>query len=403
MNSLTVEQALALLVEHSGRQAPARVPLEEAAGLVLAEAIVADLDSPPFDKSLVDGFAVRSSDMSQGRAELAVLGEIVAGTVADRPVTPGTTYSIMTGAPIPVGSDAVVMVERSRQLADGRVLLEDRAFRAKQNVMPRGREMHRGQTVLEPGHLLGAPEVGILASVGAVEPLVHRRPSLAVIATGDEIVPPQQTPGPGQIRNSNALTVLTLARRAGTNAASLGIARDRLDELSSAVGKGLTHDVLVLTGGVSMGTRDLVPQVLASHGVEEVFHKVAFKPGKPIWFGKHAGGLVFGLPGNPVSVLVCFELFVRTALRARQGRRDPLPALIPARLSADFEYATPRMTYFPAKLAIANGRLEVEPVRWFGSPDLCAVANADALLVCPPAEKPHARGSLMHVLPLNRD
>lgn len=399
---LSVAEALERIVAHAGRQRTVRCSLREALGLVLAEPVASDLDSPPFDKSLMDGFAVRNADMSAGTAELALLGEIAAGMVVDRPLEPGGTYQIMTGAALPPGAEAVVVVEKSHA-EGGRIFLEDPGFKPGQNVMRRGEEMKRDQVVLEPGALIGPPEVGLLAAVGRTEPLVHARPTVAVLSTGDEIVPPAQKPGPGQIRNSNESTLLALSARDGMPATSLGIVKDDEAELSERIEEGLKFDLLLLTGGVSAGKRDLVPATLGRHGVQKVLHHVAFKPGKPIWFGIHQGGLVFGLPGNPVSVLVCYELFVRTALRARQGRQQPLPIERPANLAVDFHYPTGRPTYHPARVEVRDGRTLLEPVDWFGSPDLRALSAANALVVLPAGNEPMKAGRPVSYLPLARE
>lgn len=401
----TVADALRMVVENAGRQEIVASPLDDALGLVLAEAVASDLDSPPFDKALMDGYAVRAADYPDPSTpvQLRLLGELHAGSVADQPVGAGTCWRIMTGAPIPAGADSVVMVERSQINPDGSILLDDRNFRAQQNVLHRGAEMTQGQIVLQAPALLGPVEMGLLAAVGKTHPMVFRRPRVAVLSTGDEIVPPEQFPGAGQIRNSNGNTLLALARRAGADVISLGIARDQPEDLTAKVVAGLGHDVLLLSGGVSAGVRDLVPPVLREQGVTEVFHQVALKPGKPVWFGKHAGGLVFGLPGNPVSVLVCFELFVRTALRARQGRCDVLPPEFPARLQCDFLYPTKRLTYHPALWHWQGNECVVAPTPWIGSPDLFALTQANGLLVCPISDQPHRAGDRMQVLPLLRE
>ena len=223
---------------------------------------------------------------------------------------------------------------------------------------------------------------------------VHRRPTIAVLSTGDEIVPPSETPGPGRIRNSNESTLVALARRAGAEVVSLGIAGDDRAVLDAKIREGLHADVLLLSGGVSAGNRDFVPSVLADCGVRKVFQHVAFKPGKPIWFGEHDGGLVFGLPGNPVSVLVCFELFVRTALRARQGAGDPMPKEFPARAAEAVPSPIQRRTYHPASVTFETGAATLRLVDWFGSPDLRALSTANALAVLPVAAEPIAAGAV---------
>lgn len=396
---LAVAEAQQLVIDHAGRQLVAAVPLEEAQGLVLAEPVVSDVDSPPFTKALMDGYAIRSADLRDGTADLEVVGELTAGNVAAAPLAPGTALRIMTGAPLPNAADAVVMVERSQILGERRVRLDDPQFRPGQNVMSRGREFAAGETVLSAGHLLGAAEAGLLASVGCVRPKVYRQLNLAVLSTGDELVSPERTPTAAQIRNSNAATLLALARQANVSAASLGIARDQRGELARKVAEGLRFDVLLLSGGVSAGTLDLVPSVLEEHGVKSVFHKVDFKPGKPIWFGTHKNGLVFGLPGNPVSVLACFVLFVQTALRARMGWGNPLPIEFPAELSQDIGRPIERLTYHPARVSCGERWLQVEPLAWFGSPDLRALANANALLVLPPTPEPYQQGTWLKAIP----
>lgn len=399
---LNVSDALALVCQHAGRQPTTQVELEHACGLVLAEAVTSDVDSPPFTKALMDGFAVRDEDMKEGSASLEKIGEVAAGAVTDLEVTPGTTLQIMTGAPMPQGADAVVMVEKSRT-EGSRVLLDDDSFRPGQNVMPLGREIRLGEEVLRPGTLLGPAEIGLLATVGKAQPKVYRRPRVAILSTGDELVPPGQKPGAGQIRNSNESTIAALAQRAGAEVVCLGIARDNVEDLSEKVAQGLSSDLLLLSGGVSAGKRDLVPSVLAGHGVETIFHKVEFKPGKPVWFGTHEGGLVFGLPGNPVSVLVCFEVFVRTALRVRQNRPDARPPHIEARLEVPYEQSVKRLTYHPAQLTLGPNGYQVQPVTWFGSPDLRALVAANALMVLPVSDTPIPQGTPIAVLPLPRD
>lgn len=400
--SLTVAEAQRLIIEHAGRQPTERVTLIAAAGLVLAEPVRADMDSPPFDKSLVDGYAIRSGDVANGHADLAVVGELMAGAVAHDAVANGTALRIMTGAPMPEGADSVVMLERTARSAASRITVADESFRTRQNVMPRGCEYRAGETVLEAGHLLGAPEIGLLASVGETRPSVYRRVSLAIISTGDELVSPDERPGPGAIRNSNAASLTALATSTGAVVTDLGIVRDDAVSLRLAIRSGLESNVLVLTGGVSMGDRDLVPGVLHELGVERVFHKVEFKPGRPVWFGEHDRGLVFGLPGNPVSSLVCFELFVRTALRARQSRPDATPVEIPVWLVREFRYPTARLCYHPARLHVSANCLEVEPVPWRGSPDLCSVTKADCLLICPPNCDVFPAGAIMRAIRIER-
>ncbi len=402
---LSVVDAQRLVLEQC-RPVPAEdAPLTAAAlGRVLAEDVVGDLDLPPFDKALMDGYAVRSADLAGGPAVLAVIEEVVAGQVPGKPVGPGQATRIMTGAPLPAGADAVVPVEYTYLLAGERVQCNG-AARPGDNVLPRGREVRKGDAVLRAGRVLRPQEFGMLATLGRTDALVVPPPRVAVLATGDELVEPALTPGPGQIRNSNAAMLLAQAARAGALPHSLGIARDHIDSLRPLVQEGLrSAHVLVLSGGVSAGKLDLVPGVLAEVGVVPHFHKVHLKPGKPMFFGSsdgHAGRrLVFGLPGNPVSSLVCFELFIRPALLRLAGRLDD-PARCRARLTADFPYRCDRPTYHPARLLADESGWCVEPVPWFGSADLRAFLEADALLVLPAGDHVHRGGQWFDVLRLD--
>jgi molybdopterin molybdotransferase len=397
---LDIDQALSQLLEASGRQEVVHVAHGAARDHVLAAPVVSDLDSPPFAKALMDGFAVRSEDLAAGIRELRVTESVSAGDTPKRDIGRGEATRIMTGAPIPVGADAVVMVEETVPGDGDTVIIERPLVDVGQNIMPRGREMKRGENVLEAGQRLGPVEIGLLASVGHTQPAVYRRPTVSVLSTGDELVAPQSKPGPSQIRNSNAALLTALAETAGAQVRDLGIVGDCAQDIAKRVEAGLSSDILLLSGGVSAGRKDLVPGVLAAAGVERIFHKVAIKPGKPVWFGRHEGGLVFGLPGNPVSVLACFELFVCTALRQRQAQTDPMPRYLPAALKNELKSSSSRTIFHPARLSASDHGLEVEPVPWFGSADLKAVHGADALLVIPSGEISCARGSIMNTLPI---
>jgi molybdopterin molybdotransferase len=402
---LSVADAQALILAEA-RPLPAEaVPLAQALGRVLAADVVSGADVPAQDKSLMDGYAVRCADLPDGRGALAVLEEVTAGQVPRHAVGPGQASRIMTGAPLPGGADAVVQVERTRLLDDGRVEVEDRPPRPGQNVLPRGREMRAGDAVLAAGVVLRPQEIGLLGTLGQVPVRVVPAPWVAVLSTGDEVVEPDQAPGPGQLRNSNGPMLLAQALRAGARARYLGIARDRLDSLRPLVEEGLRADVLVLSGGVSAGTLDLVPAALREAGVVARLHKVEMKPGKPVFFGTrdHAEApagrtLVFGLPGNPVSSLVCFELFLRPALRRLAGHPEAGPPVVWATLAEDFPYRTDRPTYHPAHLELGAKGWRVRPVPWFGSADLRALTRANALLVLPAGDQRHQAGQVFPVV-----
>jgi molybdopterin molybdotransferase len=375
-----------------------------ALGLVLAEDVLSDLDMPPFAKAMMDGYAVRAQDLTAGAGQLAVVEEITAGKMPSRAVGQGQAARIMTGAPLPEGADTVVMIERTQSLDGDIVRIENATLRPGQNIMPLGKEIRRGDVVLKTGARLRPQEFGILATVGRTSCKVYPAPRVAILSTGDEIVEPSTTPGPSQIRNSNGPMLTAQVARAGGVPRYLGIAGDRGESLRPLIAEGLRDDVLILAGGVSAGKLDLVPQALAELGVRPLFHKVAMKPGKPILFGiaPRAGGiapprLVFGLPGNPVSSLVCFALFVRPALRGLMAL-PPGPHMVQATLTDDFAHRTDRPTYHPARLRAEPTGWAVQPVPWVGSPDLRGVGQANAFVLLPEGDHRHRAGETFPVL-----
>ena len=402
---LTIEESLELVARHTAPLAPRKVPLGDAAGLVLAEDVVSEVNSPPYNKTVMDGYAVRSSDR---QPERRVLEEIGAGTVPRHPITPGTATRIMTGAPLPEGADAVVPIEKSEMIDAATIRLHQVDPSPGQHVMPLGASMRAGDVVLRADALVRPIEIAILAEIGRAMANVRPRPRVAILPTGNELVAIGEKPAQGQIRNSNGPMLVAAAANAGAEAIELGIARDNRDELSRWIEQGLAADVLLLSGGVSAGKFDLVPAVLADLGIECVFHKVSLRPGKPLWFGIKERAerrvLVFGLPGNPVSSFVCFELFVRPAIAALAGRGFTQPHLLTAKLGHEFDHAGGRAAYLPARLTIepilklAGSEAEdapatarspfVEILPWQGSADLATLANADALAYLP-AEKCH--------------
>jgi molybdopterin molybdotransferase len=395
---LAVSEAQAIVLQHARPLPPEGTPLNsQALGLVLAEDVASDLDMPPFDKALMDGYALRAGDLTEGGGTLTVIEEVTAGNTPARPVGPGQATRIMTGAPMPDGADAVVMLERTRVLDGEQVRLEEPA-RPGQNVLARGEEMRRGQTVLSAGAVLRPQEFGVLATVGRTAVRVHPRPRVALLSTGDELVDASEVPGPGQIRNSNGPMLAAQVLRAGGVPHSLGIGRDRVDDLRQLITEGLRASILILSGGVSAGKLDLVPGVLQELAVQPHFHKVKMKPGKPAFFGSRDGTLVFGLPGNPVSSLVCFELFVRPAIRRLAGHADPGPFEVRALLAEDFPYRSDRPTYHPAWLESRETGWSVRPVAWFGSPDLRGLTRANSFVILPAGDYLHRAGKPMAVL-----
>lgn len=396
---ISVSDAQALVLQHTQPLPPETKLLDAAAlGLVLSEDVASDLDMPPYDKALMDGYAVRSADLPNGRGNLHVVEELTAGHTPQLPVQSGQATRIMTGAPIPAGADAVVQVERTRTVGDYQVEIDDRPPRPGQNIMPQGREMRRGDVVLTAGSVLRPQEFGLLGSVGRTALQVYPAPRVAILSTGDEIVEASQVPGPGQIRNGNGSMLLAQVFRGGGVPIPLGIARDEVKHLRQRIQEGLQESVLVLSGGVSAGDADLVPGVLQDMGVSAHFHKVAMKPGKPVFFGTTGQTLVFGLPGNPVSSYVCFELFVRPALRRLRGHSQPGPRMLSAVLAEDFAYRSDRPTYYPVHLDEAESGRRFRPVPWHGSPDLRGLLRSNAFALIPPGDHQHRAGQQFSVL-----
>jgi molybdopterin molybdotransferase len=395
---ISVEAAQAIVLEKVRALPPVEVALADALDLVLAEDVISDLDMPPFDKTMMDGYAVRLADLPGGRGTLTIVEEITAGKTPTRTLSAGQTARLMTGAPIPAGTDAVVKVENTRAVDDNLVLIDDAKIKNGQHIMQRGREMRKGEVVITRRTVLRPQEIGVLGTVGRNRVQVVPRPSVGVLPTGDELVEADQIPGPSQIRNGNGPALVAQVTRAGGVPSYLGIARDNIESLRSTIARGLQSDVLLLSGGVSAGKLDLVPGVLQDLGVKAHFHHVEMKPGKPVFFGTCEKTLVFGLPGNPVSTFVCFELFVRPALRILSGLHDPGIKLPLATLAEDFPYRTDRPTYHPARIEDVNGGLRAKAVPWFGSPDMRSLTACNCFLVFPAGDHRHRAGQRFPVL-----
>lgn len=398
---LTVDAARALVLETVQPGPVESRSFERARNATLRESIAAGIDSPPFDKSLMDGFAARSEDLARGYARLRLLERVMAGMVPQREVVPGTAIQIMTGAPIPAGADVVVRVEDSTLSPDGEwVELRTKPLSPGTNILRRGTSMRADDVVLTAGAVLHAPQLALLAEIGRTEVPVTRATRVAILSTGDELVPVATTPGPGQIRNSNAPMLHALVEQNAGQVVPLGIAVDRLDALTERVRAGLEADFLLLSGGVSAGELDLVPKVLRDCGVEEIFHKVQMKPGKPLWFGirrraDREATYVFGLPGNPVSSLVGFELFVVPAMRRFQGQKVCLTPPITARLTQPHLARGDRPTYHPALLEWFPEGPGVTPAPWRGSADLRGTAGANCLIHFPAGDVDYPAGAVL--------
>ena len=368
-----------------------QVPSLEAAGRVLAEEIAADRDYPPFPRSARDGFAVRAADVP---GELVVIGEVRAGEVFRGSVSPGGAVEIMTGAPLPEGADAVVMVEHTERTGD-RVKI-DRSIKSGENFNAQGIEARQGSIVLSPGRRLGFAEIALLAMVGRECATVYKRPRVAILPTGDEIVEAGQQPEPFQIRNSNAWSMAVQAARAGGDPRILPIARDNYESTFGFVEQGLEHDLLLLSGGVSAGKYDIVERVLADLGAKFFFDRVLVQPGQPLVFGTARGKFFFGLPGNPASTMVTFEVFARAAVELLTGVTEaPLP-LLQARLSKDVRQKPGLTRFLPARVSADGSTVAPEP--WQGSGDVNSLARANAFLVTDPDRESWAAGDMIRVL-----
>ena len=360
---VSVEEALKLIVEHVSVLNVEKVSLTEASNRVLAMDVFADRDSPPWRKSMMDGFAVKSSDINGGTRELSVIETVTAGGLSTRPVADGQATRIMTGAPVPEGSAAIVMIEHCKYEDDSDVVkVELESISPGKHLMEAAANFACGDTIFPIGRRIRALDTGLLAEVGASELSVFRTPKVAVLPTGNELVESGLTPEGPQIRNSNGPLLLSMLKDRGIAPTDLGIGRDNRDDMLPKLKEGLKHDVLLLSGGVSAGTLDLVPSLLKELGVTQVFHKVKVKPGKPIFFGIHdredgSRGYVFGLPGNPVSSLVGFRLFVSVALKLLGGESDAVETTLQhAALSKDHETRGDRPTWWPGTTASGAAR-----------------------------------------------
>jgi molybdenum cofactor synthesis domain-containing protein len=377
---IPVEDALEIVLREAPPLPTEDVAIEDAVGRVLAEDVRSDADMPPFDRAAMDGYAVRAEDVASAPVALEIIGEVPAGTWPEQEVGPGQAVRIMTGAPVPAGATAVQQVEKTRPADEFRVTILE-AVPAGANIAPRASELRAGDRILEKGLRIDPATVGALAAVGQDPVRVARRPLVALLVTGDEIVGVAETPGPGQIRNSNGPAVEAQARQAGAEVRRLGVSGDDLDSLGRALEAGGDADVLLVSGGVSAGDFDLVEPALEALGFSFLFTKVAVKPGAPLVFGRRGSTLVFGLPGNPVSAQVTFDLFVRAALLRMQGARVVSRPRVEVELLGALKNRSGRRAHQPARVRFEDGRLVARPVRSMGSGDLAAHARANALVV----------------------
>ena len=382
---LRFEEARARVIEivSKGAKKPAveAVPLSQSLNRVLARPILSDRDYPPFHRSIRDGYAVRSADLRSVPSQLTCIGEIRAGQHFNGMLPPGQCLEIMTGAPLPEGADAVVMIEFTS--CKGESVTVNRSVTSGQNVVARGVESKQGDLLIAVGSRIRIADISLMAQVGVAHPAVFRRPRVAILSTGDEVVDVSQTPGSFQIRNSNSCSLAAMVEKAGGEPVLFGNAPDDPAILRERMLDGLQADVLLTSGGVSMGKYDYVEAILRELEAELFFDAVAIRPGKPVVFGRCRGCFFFGLPGNPISTMVTFGLFVRPAIDILSGAHPaPLP-LRSARLATEVHQKKGLKAFLPATLELEGDEVRVRPLPWQGSGDLVALARSDCFLVFP--------------------
>lgn len=400
---LSYEDARLKVIEVTAglRRTPARetIKLENSLGRILTGEIAADRDYPPFDRAMRDGFAVRAADCRETGATLRVVGEIRAGSEFAQTIGAGECVQIMTGAAVPRGADAVVMIEHTQTGTRENEVTIERAAATGMNIAPRGSESRAGDVLLRAQTRIGYAEIAIAGQVGSAELDVYPKPRIAILSTGDEVVAVDAQPGPLEIRNSNGVSLAAQTDLAGAEAVLLGNAADRTDELRKMIERGLEEDALVLSGGVSMGKYDLVEEVLKGLGAEFFFDALAIRPGRPAVFGICQGKPVFGLPGNPVSTMVTFELLVVSAIDILSGgEARPLP-LLKAKLSKAVEQKAALTHFLPAVLDWVNGEATVTGLPWQGSGDIATLARGNCFLVVHQSKLKLAEGEWVDVLP----
>lgn len=391
---LTPDEALEIILCKVQPLGTEDVPLAEAGGRVLVANLVADRDLPPFAASTMDGFAVIASDVSPWRE---VIGDQYAGTIEGIEITPGTSARIMTGAPLPFGADAVIRVENT-ELRDDHVVIHQEHVSEGENVRPIGADLRDGDVLVSAGTAIGAAEVGLLASLGHAFVNVARRPRLSILSTGDELVEPDQEPGPGQIRDSNRFSLIAAASRAGADVIWSGHAPDDEPSLRALVMDRVNQsDMVITSGGVSMGMKDYVKAILLE-SAEVHFQRLFMKPGKPLNFATFDDTLFFGLPGNPVSALVGFEIFVKSALRAMTGLRNPAPPRAIAILDQDVN-SSDRIEFQRGVVwSDDSGQLHARNTGSQSSARLMSLVGANALIMIQPREALYQAGERVPVV-----
>ena len=396
MSLISYQQALSRVLDQVPSPEVEVVSLHRSLGRVLATSARADMAMPSFKKSFMDGYALRSQDVQRVPALLEVVGRVSAGSAELPRIGRNEAVQIATGAPVPATADAVQMVEKTRREGPRVMILE--VVGPGQHVAVRGSEVEKGQIVVEKGRRIGPQEMAVLACFGYSEVETWRPPRVAIISTGNELVEIEETPGFGAIRNSNAHMLWAQCQELGLDARVEPIAKDEPHLLREAIRQALGRELVVLSGGVSMGEYDYVHQVLAEEGIEIVFHKAAIKPGKPVLVGRREGRMLFGLPGNPVSSFVTFMLFVKPAVQKWCGR-EPRPFLeVQAELKQEVRQKPGRQFFMPARAQSTPSGITVCPLKTKGSADIAGFARANALLSIPADQERIPEGSMVKVL-----
>jgi len=382
---ISFEQALEIIHQNIPAPQLETISLSDSLGRVIAEDVFSDIDMPPFDKSAMDGYAVRSDDIKLPPVELEVLEVVPAGRIPTKTVKPGKAIKIMTGAPIPQGADAVIMVEHTRYNAQVQTVCCLNTIKKAANICFKAEDIKEGGKVISQDTKITPQHIGLLASVGKDKLLVYKHPSITIMTTGDELIDITQKPKSAQIRNSNSYFLQFQLSKIGFKIISLGIVKDNIEVLAGKIPWGLKSDILILTGGVSMGDYDIVEEVLKALDTKILFNQVAVKPGKPFVFGKNKHCLVFGLPGNPVSVFVITEIFIKEALSILCKDPSLKNRIVKANLIKPIEKSSDRQQYILAKLdSDKENSFKVEPIWGHGSADIVSLTYANAFIIVPP-------------------
>lgn len=399
---ISYDEALNLVLENGEKLDTNTIPIEKALNHVLSEDVLADRPLPPFNRVAMDGFAVKASDFTTATVKLKLIACVAAGDDYQTTLQPGEAAQIMTGAPCPEGADAVVMIEKSEIDGDFVVLNEEKMAPGL-NIAQKGEDAQKGKILINSGTRLNTAGIAICASVGLIEIPVYRQPVVNIISTGSEIISPSQPPLPHQIRDCNSFSARSLSEQLGIEAHFLGIGEDDRNTQSQLIKKGLVGDILVLSGGVSMGEFDHIPSLLAECGVKNIFHNIKMKPGKPVWFGKtDSGTYVFGLPGNPVSVQAGFKLLVEPLMLKLMGLNSPEPFYMNFELGHDINIKNARENFIPGRLENANDKTCLHQVFIMGSGDFSNVITSHGMIRFSSGTKSVKSGSLAKFIPWKR-